>query len=231
MTYFQTMNQKQISKNELNLPKSNPGEILKNERILKKISLTKTASRLKTSKQQIQIIEAWDQDNMPSGIYLEGFIKRYAKFLSIDSASLIEQINTAQSSVDGAKNPTKTKAFKSKRYFVLSKATIIFIISMIVLLAFGYIAWQSAIFTAKPRLEVYSPKSGETVNTELTTVEGQVSQTSQVYINGVPVLVEPDGKFKDEVVLQKGSNNIEITAVNNISREAKVRRVVIFDPR
>lgn len=222
--------QKQSNKNEFKLPVSSPGSTLKDERLLKRISLSKASSSLKISKKQIQQIESWDLENLPKGIYLEGIIKRYAKFLSIDPVPLLERINESDHEKKLSGNLNKTNVFKSKRYFVLSKATIITILLIVVLSAFGYIAWQGAVFTAKPRLVVHSPKNGEKVNSEIVSVSGNVSQSTQVYINGVPVLVEPNGAFSDEVVLQRGSNNIEISAINNISRESKIQRVVIFEP-
>ena len=51
-------------------------------------------------------------------------------------------------------------------------------------------------------------------------VEGTTEKDAKLYINGQQILVNDDGKFRENITLQSGTNLINIRAVNRFEKEA-----------
>lgn len=69
--------------------------------------------------------------------------------------------------------------------------------------------------TEAPQLTITSPTNGEKINRETVTVEGEVvdSHLDYVEVNGQKATVT-DGRYAKRILLEEGSNNIEVKAVD-----------------
>ncbi len=67
------------------------GEILKNQRKARNISLKQVFQFTKLSPQYVKCIENDNYNPLPEGPYVEGYLSTYAQFLEIDANEIIEQ--------------------------------------------------------------------------------------------------------------------------------------------
>lgn len=72
-----------------------PGDILRNERQQKGLSLERASRESRIKLSVIEAIETGDITHIPS-VYLKGYIRNYARFLGLDAAELEEQIQEVQ---------------------------------------------------------------------------------------------------------------------------------------
>ena len=68
------------------------GDIFKNARIEKNLSLSDVADELKIRKFFLQSIENEKYEMLPGGVYTIGFIKSYAKYLGLNQDAIVEQL-------------------------------------------------------------------------------------------------------------------------------------------
>lgn len=59
------------------------GQILRDERIRRNLSVGEVARRLRLSEQQVEAIEAQDFSKLPSAAFLRGYVRNYANFLQL----------------------------------------------------------------------------------------------------------------------------------------------------
>ena len=67
----------------------NFGEILKNRRKAKRISLKKAASDIHIKPEQILALETQDWQNLPEPPFVKGFITSYAKYLGLNPNEIL----------------------------------------------------------------------------------------------------------------------------------------------
>ena len=84
---------------------------------------------------------------------------------------------------------------------------------------FLYIYREADSFASAPRLVVVSPENNFATDRNSIIVEGLTDRDASVYINNQPILVGDNGKFKENIVLQAGNNNIIIRSVNRFGKE------------
>lgn len=78
-----------------------------------------------------------------------------------------------------------------------------------------------------PKLDITSPKDGDSINASSVTITGQLDPGSTVAINDHLAIVDSNGNFQASVNLQNGDNLIKIvatdTAGNTISKQLQVK--------
>lgn len=73
-------------------PDSAPGAVLRRAREARGISLAEAARMLKLAPRQIEAIEASEFDKLPGLAWVRGFVRNYARFLELDPAPLLAQM-------------------------------------------------------------------------------------------------------------------------------------------
>jgi hypothetical protein len=64
----------------------------------------------------------------------------------------------------------------------------------------------------KPKLEISAPKDQEKISSEETRIIGQTDKEVFIKINDLPVVVDAEGKFSQNLKLKEGENKIKIEA-------------------
>lgn len=77
-----------------------------------------------------------------------------------------------------------------------------------------------------PPLSVVSPKGDETVYQEKFMVEGTTDLDALVYVNGKRVEKDPEGWFREEIVLKKGTNLISVESIDPAGNVRFLKRMV-----
>lgn len=194
----------------------NPGRTLQEVRRKKHLTRRDVANRLKLSISAIKYIDLWQIEKLPSELRAKPIVRDYAKLLGLNPVRFEESVPNE-----------KTKKYTGRRLWVVSHATSWLIALLVILLAVGFIGWRTFIATALPRLEVSFPPDNYQTTSRSITLKGVTSEGAQVLVNGIDVLVEPDGSFTSLVILHSGSNKIDVKAINSYGRTSKLSRQVI----
>ena len=202
----------------------NFGEILKNRRKAKRISLKKAASDIHIKPEQILALETQDWQNLPEPPFVKGFITSYAKYLGLNPNEILPLYRREYDEKRFEKSETPSRG---RKRFYLTPAKLLNIAFAAAIVAFiAYLSIQySSIFSA-PSLEVTSPSDDETVTVPAIIIEGKVEKDATVSIDGEFVPIDSSGNFTYQYNLKEGQNIIEIIGAKRLSPKTKIERIV-----
>lgn len=198
------------------------------------IKETERATRIRAK--HIEHLEAGNYDKLPPDVYVQGFLKNYATFLKLDQAKVLRIYRKERGLKDNvkkivaqAKTEPPKKKYKGPKIIITPKRLIIGSAIFSALLIFSYIGWQVSILAAPPKLELKAPGDNIKVTEDSLIVEGKTDAGSDVFINDIPIGVDPDGNFKEKISLQAGVNLLKVTAKNKLNKETKATRTVLAE--
>lgn len=208
------------------------GEKLKKIRSDKRMSLGDVSRNTNIQVKYLELIEEGDYDKLPADVYVKGFLKSYAEFFNISEHALIKAFEKEKEIKKNLKF-SKTKKKDVKENFKIPKPlkiqSFIFtpkiiagtLISLLVFLGVGYLYKEIGNFASVPRLVILNPEQDSSISGRSTVVEGITDRDAKLFINDQPILVNDEGQFRENLILQAGSNNISIKAVNRFNKEAE----------
>ena len=204
------------------------GEILKNARVSRKLTLTDLSRLTKISLTTLKALEKNQFVKLPSSTYIQGFIKNYAKFLNLNADKLLAIFRRDFESkkhplivLDSLANPVKETKFRLTPSVVLSV-----VVGLVVFSFFVYLWFEYRQYVGAPPLEVVSPSDQQTVEIPQIVVEGKTDPEMKVKVNEQEVGTDTEGKFSEEIKLSSWTNTVIITVTNKFGRTAKVERTV-----
>lgn len=201
------------------------GEILKEARIKKKVSIEKLAKITNIKKEYIKAIEREDWGALPEKAVVAGFIDSISGVLNISKGKQKALFRRDYPSVVGT---GFTPKLGLKEGFTWSpKLTLFLGILVICFLVLGYLVYQYINFVKPPVLLVELPKEGEIVETARVLVKGKTTSDATVTVNNQPVVVSDNGEFETEVEVFKETNEILVQARSRSGKESVVRRKII----
>lgn len=185
------------------------GNLIKEARARKKLSVARLSSRTKIKQSYILAIEAEEWNKLPSLSVTQGFVKNIAAALEIDveqAAALLRRDFVAQQQT----SVTRRAAIWTPRATVITIAGVV-----VVLLAF-YLFKQYSTYASPPPLTIGEIKREDNV----VTFSGKTNENAQILVNDAAILVNDDGKF--EVTLSAASGDkLIIKALSRSGRATK----------
>jgi cytoskeletal protein RodZ len=182
----------------------------------------------------IEFLEAGRYEKLPPDVYVQGFLKNYSAFLKLDADKVIRLYKKERGLRENVKkavlpSPVKKKKAKPKRQKVIITPGRLIIAGAVfgTLLVISYLGWQISILAAPPKLAVNAPADNIKVEAESLIVEGKTDAGADVFINDVPIGVDPDGNFKEKISLQDGLNLIKVSTKNKLNKVTQVTRTVL----
>jgi len=196
--------------------------VLREARDSLKLSIADAAKETRINAEKIEHFEAgrFKLDDT----YTLGQLSSYAKFLGLDHVALL-QLDAESLHSDVQMN----KRYRRARTFVASNSIASGLLFGVVAIAIGSALWLVVLFFSAPKLVIFTPVEDGVTNEYSVLVTGETSSGSDVIINGEPVLVDLNGGFTHRILLAEGLNEIQITAINSLSREAREQRILIAD--
>ncbi len=176
-------------------------------------------------------IEKGEWCDLPSGVYVKGFLKKYAQTVGLDEAEVAaryesewNQICALPASLAGNQNLNRFDLLKNiSLRKIFTAAAAVFVI--------GYVLWQFRVILERPDLNLENPPTEDVVSAEaVLELAGRVSPGAALTVNNDPVYPEESGDFKKSVELLPGLNVLEIKAVSRFGKESKIIRRVTFNP-
>jgi cytoskeleton protein RodZ len=201
------------------------GEKLRKLRSERRISLGEASRNTRIQVKYLEYLEEGTYDKLPVDVYVRGFLRSYAEFLGVDEKILIrlyEKENEIKKNLEKRKTPKKEKkeTVNVSSFVFTPKVLTIGLIVFLIIGGFFYLYKEIGAFASTPRLVVISPEKNYTTSGNSVTLEGLTDRDARLFLNGQPILVADDGKFRESVTVQSGANIINIRAVNKFDKEA-----------
>lgn len=192
------------------------GEILKEARLKKKLSLSNLEKETKIKKEFIDLIENNLWDKLPDYPVVSGFVKNIAVFLDVPA-------ETANAILRRDYLPKKLyinpKPDIESKFYWSPKLTFTTGISLLTLLVLSYLGFEYLKFIKPPELEIYNPKNNEIVLENKVKITGKTTTDVILTVNNQPILLDQEGKFQTEVEITKDTLSLLFKA---ISRSGKI---------
>lgn len=203
------------------------GEIIKEARLKKKITLEEAEKETKIRKKFLLAIEKNDFSLFPSLATASGFIKNYAEYLGLSSEKALAFFRRDFDPSWKTSSLNKKIIFKKEKKirFNLSFLLAVLIILFIVI---SYLAYQYFIFKKPPSIKLIYPSSFffQTDNKEIE-IKGKTRPDAVIKINDLPVLVSLNGEFTFKTGLFLGENKFKIEAIDKEGKKTE-KTLVIF---
>lgn len=206
------------------------GELLKNARIKKGLSLTKVSEKTKIQVKFIAALENNDFSKLPESAFVKGFIRNYAQALGKDPKTLLAILR--RDFAEDAKGKViprgLARPLNQPRIRWTPQATMVAFASLIITVFSTYLILQFRLLSGVPKLSVSNPQENQTVST-LVTVEGTTDPQATVNINSKSVQVGESGEFSDTIGLTQGKHTITVQAKSRTGKTKTLQRTVIVD--
>jgi cytoskeletal protein RodZ len=204
------------------------GEVLKETRELKNLTLDQVSHATRIQKKYLLAIEKNDFKQIPTQEYAKGYVKNYSDFLGLNARNILAFLRRQTREVPkSVLLPQKASGPLRKSRFILTPGRFVVIVVVVLLLSFiSYFFLQYQRLQLPPTLIVQEPKDQQVIQAQRIDVLGATDPSATISINGVGVLVRSDGKFFDQVQLFPGENTISITATSRYGKTASVTKVV-----
>lgn len=199
------------------------GQILKDARIKKGISLIKLGNLTKIKREFILKIENSDWDKLPEFPVVSGFVKNLANALdlSVDNTNAILRRDYPPKKL--AINP---KPDVEKKFSWSPKLTFAVGVGALVILVLGYLGMEYSKFVKPPELEIISPKNSEIVHGQKIKISGKTTTDALLMVNNQPIILDQDGSFVTELEITKDTKEIKFVAVSRSGKTTEVIRSI-----
>lgn len=91
-----------------------------------------------------------------------------------------------------------------------------------------YIAYQARFLLIGPQITITDASQG-TVGERVVTIEGTVRNIARISLNGKQIYTDPEGFFREAVVLGTGYNLITIAATDRYGRSTTVKHEYVYE--
>lgn len=204
------------------------GEILKKARLEKKLEFEEIEKTLKIRKKFLTALEENAWDKLPSLPYIKGFLRNYSAYLGLKPEEMVaifrrqfQEKDKTKLLPSGLTNPINEPVFH-----ITPKLTVTFVISIFLLLFFGYLFLQYKTYTSLPFLSVEKPLEGEILNTDKVIVTGKTDNDAVISINNQKIAVSANGEFATTITLPPGVNTLLIESTGKSGKKRAINRTV-----
>ncbi|PJE67826.1 hypothetical protein COU95_00290 [Candidatus Shapirobacteria bacterium CG10_big_fil_rev_8_21_14_0_10_40_9] len=208
------------------------GEILKEAREKKEISLSEVEKATKIKVRFLESLEKNDFSKISEATVTKGLIKNYAEYLGLSSGDILAVFR--RDFIEDKKGQILPrglyKPLSQPKLAWTPKLTVMVSVGILFLIIASYLTVQLFGLLGSPPLEIYSPKNKEIVKVEEINIQGKTSSDAVVFINGEMAEIGSDGSFEKTVTLSPGENKFQIEAVSRRGKRIKLERVILFSP-
>ncbi len=200
------------------------GEKLKKLRSDKRTSIGEASRFTKIQPAYLEYLEEGLWEKLPADVYVKGFLRSYADFLGVDEKILIRLYEREKEIRANLKKNEKTDSKKEKPinispFIFTPKKILISAITVLVFAGLFLLYNEINSFANAPSLVILNPQDKSQVDGNSIYIEGVTDKESLLYMNNQPILVGDDGRFRENLTLQAGLNNINIRSINKFKKE------------
>lgn len=199
------------------------GQILKEARIQRDYSLHYIGEKTKIKKNFIEAIENQNWQALPAFPTVLGFVKSISAVIGVDEKTATATLKRDYPPQKLRINP---KPDVSSKFFWSPKLTFTLGIIGVLVVVFGYLIFQYVGFISPPKLNVESPKEGQTIVGNSVLVFGSTNGDAKITVNNQPVIVADDGKFSVNIEITPDTNEIDVVALSRSGKMTEVKRKI-----
>lgn len=197
------------------------GEILKNTRVEKNLTLEAIEQKTRIRKKYLVALEGNAFDRLPGTAYTIGFLKNYSRVLGLEPQVILALFRRGydeKTSIPvlptGITDPVDKPWFAiTPRWFATAAGTVLFCLFL------GYILFQYRFAVGDPTLIIESPQNNLVTSDDKVTIRGKTDPDAQVTINGGEISAQVDGSFSQDVSVLLGSNTYLITVTSKFGKK------------
>ena len=195
-------------------------DILRQKREEKELSLEDVSRDTKIKREFLEAIEEGEFQNLPSESYALGFAKTYAKYLGINTQSIVPLFRREYKSSHIPIVPEFRKSqHKFNRKFFLNSRSFLFLLVILIILGYIFFQYNSIIFP--PYLSVTNPRGNQEIVGNIVEVKGKTDPYASILIDGDEAYVAISGDFKKSIFVFSGKKTIEVVAKNRFGKETR----------
>lgn len=197
------------------------GEKLKKFRSEGRITLFEVSRETKIPVKYLEMIEEGKYESLPPDVYVRGFLRGYGEYLGLDPEKLVglyQRERDIKENITKEEKKPNAKTKRVPRFVITPKIITAGIVTLIILGGFFYLYKEIGRFAAEPRLSIAEPSGDASIDVNSVIVSGFTDQDAKLFINDQPVLVNEKGEFRENILLQNGVNNINISATNRFGK-------------
>lgn len=202
------------------------GEKLKHLREDRRITILEASRGTKIQVRYLEFLEAGDYDSLPADVYVRGFLRSYGDFLGVDEHVLVklyEKEKGIRENMAKSRNPDRNSQFVNpvniSSFVFTPKKLAVVLLCLVVISTIFYLYREVGSFSSDPRLIIFSPSDNSEISGNSVVIDGVTDKDSKLFINGQPILVDDDGRFREEITLQSGVNTISVHSENKFGKE------------
>lgn len=198
------------------------GDLLKDKRTLKELSLETVAEKTKIKVEYLSAIENSDFASLPSSTFAKGFLRNYASFLYLNPDTVVAMFRRDFTENEkgeiiprGLVEPVgKPAKFFTVNLILTSIATLVFL---------GFLLFQLVSWWRLPKLKLLQPQNGDTYGEKLT-FKGVADQDSTVKVGDQQVILDQNGGFSLDLIFPAGTHSIIVSATNRLGKSRLLER-------
>ena len=194
---------------------NNVGQILKEARLKKGVSLIKLENITKIKREFITKIEENDWDNLPEFPVVSGFVKNIANALNLSVNNINAILRRDYPPKKLSINPTPDAESK---FYWSPKLTFKVGIGILILLVLSYLGFEYMKFIKPPELEINNPKNNEIITDTEVKVSGKTTTDVGLTINNQPIILDQEGNFTTEIQITKDTKEIKFVATSRYGK-------------
>lgn len=195
------------------------GQILQERRLELKLTLHEVEKETKIRRKYLSAIEGNQFSGIADEVSVSGFVRNYTQALGLPVEQTMAIFRRDfESEMKENIVPEELSDSKDKGFHWTPKITLFLLIGLIAVVGIYLGVKQYLTVTGAPPLEIFIPADGQTVGAT-TLVSGKTDRDATLKIDGIPVLINQDGTFNEEIVLPKGENVILIESSNRQNKK------------
>lgn len=205
------------------------GQILREARLEKEISLEEAEIATKIRRGYLQFLEENNFQNFASVTTARGLLKNYAEFLGFSSREILAIFRRDFEAKEEKKKiiPQALVEPINKSKIVLSPRLTLIIVVMVFLGGlFSYLGLQYLSLFKAPSLNVVFPQDKLQTTEKKIEVLGRADPDSLVTLNGNLISISSKGEFQSQLDLFPGENKIVIEARSKKGKTTKIERTI-----
>jgi len=198
------------------------GEILKNQRLKKDLSLKEISKQIKVKEDYLRALESNQWSIFPSKVYIEGVIKSYSSFLGLNYKKVLPFFYR---DYDDKESITFKKRVADEYFTPQIKNTFRALTFVLIFIFFGYFLYQIKLFFTPPKLILLSPKGDTFYNEKIIKIVGKTEKETEITIFGERIYPTRDGLFEYDFPLKKGKNELVIELIGANGRKTVFKKI------
>ncbi|MEK7131986.1 MAG: helix-turn-helix domain-containing protein [Patescibacteria group bacterium] len=210
-----------------------PLPLAKQLRLLRKgrtLALESIANQTKIQLKYLQALESGDYSNLPEPLYTRNYLVSYVQALNGDVAHFLTLYNAEVGQVDLIAPHRLPRERVRMRLLALRGGWWRLLFGGVALfLVLGYLGWLIWQVEKRPLITIEWPADQQVLASGVVEILG-FTDTAEVEIklNGEVLTVDENGRFKGELYLRRGPNEVIVTGKRRYSKQGEARLILIY---